>query len=111
MAASARRVSARVDPVQAAIDGIPADALECRRKRSHDWDGLTVVAGRVRTELYVVEECRRGCGTRRSAWFRDDGEQLTRWSSVYADGYQVAGGLPDGARKALYREYLRRLAN
>jgi hypothetical protein len=108
MAARAR-VSARIDPVQAAIDSLPREALTCRRKRSHDWDGLTVASGKIRGELYVVEECARGCGVRRAAWFRDDGEQLTHWSSTYPDGYIIAGGLPDGARKALYREYLRRL--
>ena len=108
-AARARRTSARIDPIQAAIDSLPPEALTCRRKRSHDWDGVTVVPGIVRGELYVGERCARGCGTRRSAWWRDDGTQLTAWTLDYPAGYLVEGGLPDDARKSLQRDYLRRL--
>lgn len=106
---SRARTSSRIDPVQSAIEGIPVDALECRRKRAHDWDGFTVVNGSGRLERLVTEECRR-CRSHRSAWWRDDGiewTQLTGWRSDYVDGYLIPGGLPDGARRRLAAEHYR----
>lgn len=71
-------------PIAAAVAGIPSTALECRRRRAHDWQPHSArLDRRVWTE---TEACGR-CGAFRTSHLSDaDGIQLDAWRYQYPEG-------------------------
>ena len=94
-------------PIAAAIAAIPTTALECRRARAHWWDAYAAPYDRRSRTWTETQRCTR-CTALRTTTVNHDGDQLDPWRYTYPDGYMVAGGLPDDARRALRAEGLRR---